>query len=85
MVDVVFLGFVVNLCGSPWITDLNLCGSPWVIDFGFCGCCCFSGFCGESLWVSMGFSGFSAFARVFYFLLFFYFFQWWWLRWIWVC
>ena len=27
MVDVVFLGFVVNLCGSPWITDLNLYGS----------------------------------------------------------
>ena len=73
MVDVVFLGFVVNLYGSPW-----------VIDFGFCGCC-FSGFCGESLWVSMGFSGFSAFASVFYFLLFFYFFQWWWLRWICVC
>ena len=62
MVDaVVFLGFVVNLCGSSWVTD-----------FGFYGCFCFSGFCGESLWVSMGFSRFSASASV-------------WLGWIWVC
>ena len=79
MVDVVFLGFVVNLCGSPWIIDLNLCGSPWVIDFGFYGCCCFSGFCGESMWVSVGFSRFSASASV---CVCVFFFQWWWMGYV---